>query len=308
MVKVHVREFIAEASGEASVTVVPSQGAGVVFSADGKVLTAAHLVQTADEITVEFDDGQRSRARVFAAEPAADVALLQLERLPPGKPPVTLGSSDDTRTGQRVLVIGAPFGLAGIVSVGHVSGRHQPSTPYGRMDQLEMFVLDAHIERGSSGGGMFDADGNLIGMITSVQFRTGESRGLGFAVTAKTVRQMVVDKRSFWSGIGGYWLCGELAQQLNVPQEAGLLVQRVARNSPAAQLKLRAGATVAKVGEHQFVIGGDVILRVQGLVLSGPDDYARMQAALAKLETGDTLQMTVLRAGRQVELSAAIER
>jgi len=176
------------------------------------------------------------------------------------------------------------------------------------MDQLEMFVLDAHIERGSSGGGMFDADGNLIGLITSVQFRSGESRGLGFAVTAKTVRQMVVDKRSFWSGIGGYWLCGPLAQQLNVPQAAGLLVQRVARDSPASQLKLRAGSTVAKVGDHQFVIGGDIILRGQGVVLSGPEDYARMQAELAKLESGDTLQMTVLRGGQQVELNAVIER
>ncbi len=308
VVKVHVREFIVEPNDEMPITVVPSAGAGVVFSIDGQVLTAAHLVQTADQITVEFDDGQRVRARVIAAEPAADVALLQLDRLPAGKIPVALGRSETVRTGQEVVVIGAPFGLPGMVSIGHISGRHRPATPFGHLEQLEMFVLDAHVERGSSGGGVFDTDGNLIGVVTSVQFRSGQSQGLGFAVTANTVRALLVDRRSFWTGIGGYWICGPLAQQLNLPQEAGLLVQRIARDSPAAQLRLQAGSTVAKIGDEHFVVGGDVILAAQGVVLSGPDDYARMQAELARLRAGDTLRMTVLRGGRQIELTTAVKR
>lgn len=308
VVKVRAKEIIRDPEAELPLTIVPSEGAGVVFSADGKVLTVAHLVQTADEISVEFDDGQRVGARVYAAEPAADIALLQLDHLPAGKAPVTLGRSDQVRTGQQVVVIGAPFGLAGMLSVGHISGRHRPATPFGKIENLEMFVLDALVERGSSGGGVFDADGQLIGVVTSVQFRSGQSKGLGFAVTAETVRALLVERRSFWTGIGGYWACGPLAQWLNLPQPAGLLVQRIARNSPAAQLGLLPGTTTARIDDEHFVIGGDVILRAQDVVLAGPDDYARLQATLAGVKSGDTLRMTVLRGGRQVELSAPVDR
>lgn len=308
VVKVHVREYVAEPGDGTAVSSVGSEGSGVVFSADGKVLTVAHLVQTADQISVEFDDGQRVSARVYAAEPAADVALLQLARLPEGKPPVTLGRSDAVRSGQRAIVVGAPFGLAGMLSAGHISGRHQPGTPFGRLEQLEMFVLDAYVEHGSSGGGVFDAEGRLIGLVTRVQFRTGQSRGLGFAVTADTVRALLVERRSFWTGIGGYWVCDSLAQHLNLPQAAGLLVQRVAHHSPAAQLGLLAGDTVAEIANERFVIGGDIILRGQGIVLSGRDDYARMMSELAKLRDGDLLQLTVLRGGRLLELSAPVRR
>ena len=308
VVKVFVREYVVEGADEPGVTIVQSEGSGVLFSADGKVLTVSHLVQTADEIAVEFDDGQRTAARVYASEPAADVALLQVEALPQGKQPVVLGNSDHVRVGQRVVVIGAPFGLAGMISVGNVSGRQRPRTPFGELEQLEMFVIDAHVERGSSGGGVFDLEGRLIGVVTSVQFGNGRSRGLGFAVTASTVQSMLVQRRSLWTGIGCYWLTGTLAHALNLPQPAGLLVQRVARNSPAAQLTLRGGTSVATVGEARFIVGGDIILEAQGVTLLGHKDYARMQQALARVGNGDTLRLTVLRGGQQIKLEAPIHR
>ncbi len=308
VVKVFVREYVVEGADEPGVSVVQSEGSGVLFSADGKVLTVSHLVQTADEIAIEFDDGQRLAARVYASEPAADVALLQVDALPPGRRPVALGDSDAVRAGERVIVIGAPFGLAGMISVGHVSGRQRPRTPFGELDQLEMFVIDAHVERGSSGGGVFDLEGRLIGVVTSVQFGNGRSHGLGFAVTTSTVRSMLVERRSLWTGIGCYWLTGRLAHALNLPQPSGLLVQRVARNSPAAQLTLRGGTSVANVGEARFIVGGDIILEAQGVALLGHKDYARMREALAHVGKGDTLRLTVLRGGQQLKLEAPIHR
>jgi serine protease Do len=148
----------------------------------------------------------------------------------------------------------------------------------------------------------------LIGLVTSVRLRPGQTHGPGFTITSDTIRAMLVDRRSSWSGIGGYWVCGSTAKWLNVPQPAGILVQRVARGSPAFRLGLRGGIAPASIGDERFVIGGDIVLSVQGVALTGPNDYAQMQAVLAGLDSSATLRMTVLREGRQIGLQAPIHR
>src|SRR6266446_2426689 len=158
----------------------PALGSGVVISADGKVLTAAHVVQTADKITVQFADNQTSPARVIASSVLADVALLQLTEVPANAMFAKLGNSDEAEVGDEILVVGAPFGLSYTLTVGHISGRHLPGMKMGimgRMATMEFFQTDAAINMGNSGGPMFNLDGEVIGIVSSILSRSGGFSG-----------------------------------------------------------------------------------------------------------------------------------
>src|SRR5258708_21420404 len=161
----------------------PALGSGVVISADGKVLTAAHVVQTADKISVQFADNQTSPARVIASSVLADVALLQLTEVPANAMFDKLGNSDEAEVGDEILVVGAPFGLSYTLTVGHVSGRHLPGMQMcimRRMATLEFFQTDAAINMGNSGGPTFTLDPEPIGILTSILTRSGRFTGAAF--------------------------------------------------------------------------------------------------------------------------------
>jgi S1-C subfamily serine protease len=127
-------------------------GSGVLISADGKVMTAAHVVHAMDEISVEFIGGEAVPARVVSSEPAADLSLLQLDRVPAGVTVSRLADSRSVRVGDQVLVVGAPYGLAYSLSVGHVSARWPPNSVYPAFPLAEFFQTDATINTGNSGG------------------------------------------------------------------------------------------------------------------------------------------------------------
>jgi S1-C subfamily serine protease len=280
-------------------------GSGVLVSADGKVLSAAHVVHTADEISVEFLNGETVGARVVASEPYADVSLLQLEHVPPGALVARLGDSDLMEVGEQVFVIGAPYGIGHTLTVGHLSGRHKPNTVYSAMGLAEFFQTDAAINQGNSGGPMFDMRGEVIGVVSHVISKSGGFEGLGFVVTSNTTRRLLLERRSFWSGLEGVLLTGELAQALNVAQGIGLLVQRVAEQSPAAAIGLRPGTLRATIDGRNLTVGGDIILKVQGVPIAGDlAGYEQMQERLSRLARGATVTLTVLRSGKEVELSA----
>jgi serine protease Do len=308
VVDIHAREWVATGAGKGSITMIPTQGTGVLVSADGKVLTVAHVVQTADEIEVKFGGGKMSKAWVIASEPAADVALLQLERVPAGIQPAPLGNSDAAAIGESLFIIGAPYDLHPTLTAGSLGGRHQTASPFARFAPIEMFQTDAAIHPGSSGAPLFNMRGEVIGIATQILISRGQLNGLGFAVTANTARALLLERHSFWSGIGGYWVAGDLAMALNLPQTSGLLVQRIARDSPATRLKLQAGTAAARVESEEFVLGGDIILAMQGVSLAEEGGYQRARDALAGLQDGEMLRMRVLRAGRQLELAAPIRR
>ncbi len=152
--------------GQRNTVSVAGQGSGVLISNDGKVLTAAHIVDVASEIEVEFPEGERVRARVVASEPDADVALLQLERAPAGAAAARLGDSDRARIGDRVFIVGAPYGISRTLTMGHVSGRHRPGKVWDRFALAEFLQTDAAINRGNSGGPMFSMDGEVLGVVS----------------------------------------------------------------------------------------------------------------------------------------------
>jgi serine protease Do len=149
-------------------------------------MTASH-VHALDEISVEFVGGETVTARIVASEPAADLSLLQLDRVPPGTSAATMADTNTVRVGDPVIVVGAPYGLSYSLSVGHISAHWAPKTVYPTMPLAEFFQTDAVINTGNSGGPMFSMKGEVV--------------GLGFVVTLNTAKQLLLEKKSFWSGL-----------------------------------------------------------------------------------------------------------
>lgn len=283
-------------------------GSGVLISSDGKILTAAHLVEAADATLVEFSDGELIPARVLGAVHNADVALLQLAHPPVNVVVAPLGDSDKMDVGDEVFVVGAPYGLGYTLTGGHISGRHSADNRISDTASREFLQTDAAINQGNSGGPMFNMNGEVIGIVTNILSQSGGSEGLGFAATSKMARQLLLDQKPFWSGIEGFLLTGDLARALNVPQAAGLLVERVADGSPAARAGIVAGSMRANVAGEDLLLGGDIILEVDGLPYEdSSENYTRLSVHLTKLRVGDSIVIKVFRQGQVVKLSVPIQ-
>jgi serine protease Do len=279
-------------------------GSGVLITPDGKVMTAAHVVHTMDTITVEFLGGETVSARVIASEPAADLSLLQLDRIPAGVRPAKLADSNAVSVGEQVIVVGAPYGLSYSMSVGWISARWAPNTVYKTMPLAEFFQTDATINTGNSGGPMFNMAGEVVGLVSHNISKGGGSEGLGFVVTSNTARQLLLDKRSFWSGLEGSLLTDGMADLLNLPAgTTGYLVKTVAKDSPAEAAGLRGGSTFATIGSETIVLGGDIILSVEGIPAGPVANLVKIRNHMNTLKPGAPFKATVLRAGRVIELT-----
>jgi S1-C subfamily serine protease len=282
-------------------------GSGVVINAEGQVVTAAHVVQSADAVAVEFTSGTVVRAKVLVSDPAADVALLQLDRLPPGTVYVNLGDSDAAEVGDQVFVVGAPFGASHTLTVGHISARRRPKANLGGAGFGELLQTDAAISQGNSGGPMFNMDGEVIGIVSHILSHTGGSEGVGFVVTSKIAKHLLFDEPTIWSGLDGYLLTGPYARALNLPGESsGLLVQRVAAGSPAERIGLRGGYLSAELGEESLVVGGDIVLAVDGIRIGTTDSYEMIRRNILKARRDRRpVRVSVLREGAVTELSGS---
>jgi len=277
-------------------------GSGVLISADGKIMTAAHVVQAMDEIHVEFIGGETVPARVVASEPAADLSLLQLDRVPAGVKVARLANSSAVRVGDQVLVVGAPYGLSYSLSVGYISARWAPNTVYRAFPLAEFLQTDATINTGNSGGPMFNLAGEVVGIVSHNISKGGGSEGLGFVVTINTARELLLARRSIWSGLEGHTLSGDLAAIFNVPQPEGFLIKTVAKGSPAESAGIRGGNRTAVIDGQTLVVGGDILLAVDGIPTGNLADYQRMRDHMQKLAPGAAITVTVLRAGRVLNL------
>jgi serine protease Do len=311
------RVDVAPAPGQV-MSIVDGLGSGVLISNDGKVLTAAHVVQTADAALVEFSDGQNSLARVIASDVRSDVALLQLQEPPKGITPATLGDSDKVEVGDQIFVIGAPYGISQTLSVGHLSGRRRLDPNSGNQSSIEFLQTDAAVNGGNSGSPMFDMNGQVVGIVSTIMSQSGGSEGLAFAAATNTAKRFLLDRKPFWSGVDGLLVTGDLASALNLPQPAGFLVQRVGEGSMASRLGINGGTLRVNVQGAELLLGGDVILSVNNIAVTatteppigvGADDnYERILNSLVSLKPGDPVIMTVLRAGKVIKLTTTIEQ
>jgi len=278
-------------------------GSGVLISSDGKVATAAHVVHSMEDITVEFIGEEPVPARVIASEPRADISITQVSSVPPEAVVAKLADSDHIRVGDPVFIVGAPYGLAHSLSQGIISARWEPDSINRDFPLAEFFQTDAVINTGNSGGPMFTRAGEMIGIVSHNITKSGGSEGLGFVVTSNTVKNLLVDRHRRWYGVDLMLVTGAMAQALKVPQEGGFLVKHVVKDSVAGRMGVRGGDRIGIVEGQQVVVGGDILLSVQGMPVTSNADMVKVLKMLETIKPGDELRATVLRDEKPVELS-----
>ncbi|QVL46770.1 MAG: Do family serine endopeptidase [Thiocapsa sp.] len=268
------------------------QGSGFVVDSDGHIVTNHHVIEGAGEVTVVLNDGTSHVARVVGVDPKTDLAVLKIDVDRP-LVAVELGDSSKARVGDWVLAVGNPFGLGGSVNAGIISarGRDINSGPYD--DYLQ---IDAPINRGNSGGPLFDIEGRVIGVNTAIFSPSGGNVGIGFAIPAETVERVVADLRENgrvergWLGVQIQPVTEELAAGLGLEQATGVLIADLVPGAPAAASDLRTG---------------DVILSASGQPLSTPKDLSKL---VAETKAGTEMTLRVVRDGRELDLTLTIGR
>ena len=265
-------------------------GSGFIISPDGYVVTNNHVVENATEIGVILQDGSHYEATIKGRDPKTDLALLKVNT-DALLPYVELGDSDSARVGEWVVAVGNPFGLGGTVTAGIVSarGRDINSGPYD--DYLQ---IDAPINRGNSGGPLFNNRGQVIGVNSAIYSPTGGSVGIGFAIPSNLVREVVAELETNgkvtrgWLGVQIQPLTDDIAESLGLEETHGALVAGVEPGSPAALSEIKPG---------------DVIVSMNGEKL---DDFKDLSKLVARAEVGSELTLQVKRLGETLKLNVDI--
>jgi S1-C subfamily serine protease len=256
-----------------------------------------------DEITVEGIAGEVVRATIISANAAADVSLLQLERVTAAMRVAKVGDSSTVKVGDQVMVIGAPYGLTHSMSAGWISARWPPNTIFRDMPLAEFFQTTATINTGNSGGPMFNMAGEVIAIVSQNISKSGGSEGLGFVVTINTAQKLLTERKVFWSALQGVMISGDLAAIFNVPAPAAFLVKTVAQGSMAWDMGLLGGDRIVTIGGKEIAVGGDIILSVDGIPVVSEDNIEKIRNRLAGAPLGTPFTMKVLRAGKVIDLT-----
>jgi serine protease Do len=303
VVTIYVSESVSQGTGDPlTFTSNMGLGSGVLVRED-VILTAAHVVANAEEIMVQFFDGESITAKTMRISRIADVALIQLDK-PPADPHVAIiGNSDEERIGDDIFVIGAPMGLPYSLSRGVISGKHAEHNLSNDGKMLEFFQTDAAINTGNSGGPMFNYDGEVIGIVSSILTRSGGFEGIGFAATSNVSAALLSERSSRFFGIEAMVLPYELARILNVPQESGWLIQHVVNDSPAGLAGFKGGFRMVMIDEQEILLGGDIILQVDDIRITGEESVIKILEYLNLVQSSVTHKIKVLRAGQVIELA-----
>ncbi len=259
-------------------------GSGFIIDPDGYVVTNNHVIEQADAIIVRLDNGRELEATVVGIDPKTDIALLKVEADEP-LPYVNFGDSSVVRVGDWVLAIGNPFGFGNSVTAGIISARQRDiqSGPYD--DYLQ---TDAPINRGNSGGPLFNMDGEVVGVNTAIYSPSGGSVGIGFAVPSLLVQRVVGQLRDFgrtkrgWLGVRIQSVTPEIAEGLNLPDSSGALVASVTPDGPAEEAGLESG---------------DVIVRFNGNPI---DEMRELPRVVADTDVGQTVEVVIIRNGQEM--------
>lgn len=277
-------------------------GSGVVISDKGEIMTAAHVVEAAENVTVTFANGEKVPAKVVTLNNDADVALVKLVWVPQNLKVVPIGNSDNVKIGNQIFVIGNPLGLPHSLSVGHISGRMADDEISDKFSRTEFFQTDAAINHGNSGGPMFNMKGEVIGIVSFILSQSGGFEGIGFAATSNVAKHELLGEQPFWFGLTHQPLFGPAAEIFNLPQAMGLMVQKVATNSPADLAGVRPGVFNVNIEGNEFLAGGDIVLKVGDFVIEPEINIVAFRQAMASKKSGDSIPLKVLRAGQVIDL------
>ena len=300
------------------------RGSGFVFDKDGHIVTNVHVVAGAERIEVTFNDGSVAQADVVGTDAFSDLAVIHVDVAAERLSPVTLANSDRVQVGQRAIAIGNPFGLNSSMSQGIVSGlgRQLPSAQLLNSDLPAGFnnpaiiQVDTQINPGNSGGPLLNSQGEVIGVNTAIQTDSGVFQGVGFAIPANTVRRVVpelIENGSVsypWLGIStrledeGFGVPA-LAEPLNLPVNAGVLINQIWDNSPAAKAGLRAGTHLEQVRGESICAGGDIIVAANGHYVKDLDELVAYLIVNAR--PGDIVQLLIVRDGETFEVPVTLE-
>lgn len=281
-------------------------GTGIIIDKDGLIMTAAHVVESADRIMVKTYDGQVVEAEVISSISTADVALLKLKSIPSNISVAKLGDSDNVKIGAQIFIIGAPYGLEHSFSTGHISRKQRKGMILAGVE-MEFIQTDAAINQGNSGGPMFNMKGELIGIVSSILSQSGGFEGIGFAASINPAKKILLEGSPLWTGFEGLFIQEELARIFNVPSGGGVLVQRVVSNSVADKAGLKGGLIKASMLGTEVWLGGDIILRIDKIACDSPHNLKSIKSGMANLAQGESINMEVLRAGKVVELNLSFE-
>ncbi|MBU6372933.1 MAG: Do family serine endopeptidase [Alphaproteobacteria bacterium] len=280
-------DMLGEPTGEVS-----SLGSGFIISPDGVIVTNNHVIEEADEIRVIFQNGDQVKATLVGRDIATDIAVLRVKTGRP-LPYVSWGDSAQARVGEWVIAIGNPFGLGGSVSAGIISARNR-NIDAGRYD--DFLQTDAAINRGNSGGPLFDMDGQVIGVNTAIVSPTGGSVGVGFATPSELARSVVDqilkfgETRRGWLGVRIAQVSPDVAARNGLPRPKGALVAGITDGSPAAKAGLRPG---------------DVVVSFDGKDIVESRNLTRL---VADAQIDRTVTIEFLRSGKKITAAVKIGR
>jgi S1-C subfamily serine protease len=287
------------------------QGSGFVIDGDGYIATNAHVVTTergdstvrADQVFVDFSDGNRVPARVVGDDPNADVALLKVDPQGLSLTPLRLGESESIAVGEPVAAIGSPFGERQSLSIGVVSALDRTIQSLTQFEIGDAIQTDAAINPGNSGGPLLDAEGRVIGINAQIKSQSGGGEGVGFAIPVDAVQRSLAALREHgrvaygYLGVETLTIWPQLADRLNLDVDTGALVQEVVENSPAEDAEIEAGSDeISFQGQGQIVTGGDLIVGVNGTELTREHDLAD---EISDHSAGERVRLTVLRDGER---------
>ena len=296
------------------------QGSGFVLDGNGYVATNAHVVtsenadgtEQADQVFVEFIDGNRVPAEIVGHDPNADVALLKIDPEGLSLTPLHLGESHTIAVGEPVAAIGSPFGERQSLSIGVISALDRTIRSLTQFEIGDAIQTDAAINPGNSGGPLLDAEGRVIGINAQIKSQSGGGEGVGFAVPVDAVRRSLRELREDgrvdygYLGVETLTVWPQLAERIDLEVTTGALVQDVVDGSPAEDAGLEAGnEDISFQGQDGIAIGGDLIVAVDGKQLTREHDLADEIGAHG---AGERVELTVLRDGDRRALGVELGR
>ena len=286
-------------------------GSGFVFDKKGHIITNAHVIEDSTKTIVTFLDGRSYNAEIIGIDEYTDIGVIKVNADLKLLKPLSLGDSSNLQVGEPITAIGNPFGLSGSMTSGIISqmGRLLPTdSGYSIPDVIQ---TDAAINPGNSGGPLLNMRGDIVGINTAIQSRTGEFTGVGFAIPSQTVAKIVPtlisegEYKHPWIGISGRDIDPDMAKVLGLNDALGFLIITVVENSPASDAGLIGSNKTVKVDGREYSIGGDVIMAVDGMDVRKIDDIL---IHLQRVKTvGDEMNLEILRDGRTTNVTIVLQ-
>ncbi len=282
------------------------QGSGFVIDKEGHILTNYHVIAEARQVEVTLHDRKKYKAIIVGTDKSHDLAIVQIKA--PNLQPMTLGDSANLQVGQKVYAIGNPFGLAGTLTQGIVSSIRQVQEPDGLVID-EAIQTDAAINPGNSGGPLLNWHGEVIGINTIIASSVGQSAGIGFAIPINTAKAVLNDLVTLGRvrrpalGIRTIPIDPELAGELGLAADYGLLIVQAVPGGSADRAGLRGGSERAQLGNTIIMIGGDLVVAIDGEKIESQQILAQI---MNKHRAGDTVKVTIFRGKKQLEVPVVL--